>query len=63
MNEFKILLLDSTFQDGGDSHQIGPKDADSFRNVVLICVVGLGGVFTLIFHVAIKPTDELSTKV
>ena len=60
---FKYFLLVAMFKGGGESHKIGPKDAASFRNVVLICVVGIGSLSALIFHITVQPKDALSTKV
>ena len=57
---FGIILF---FKGGGTTTQIGPKDVTTFRNVMVICVIGVGGVSSLIFHVIVKPTGKTSTNV
>lgn len=39
---------------GNGTNEIGPKDADIFRKVTMICVVGIGVLSSVIYHVAVK---------
>ena len=48
---------------GGSSDKIGPDNVETFRDVMLISVVGIGGLSSLIFHIIIKPSAESSEKV
>ena len=58
------MLLISIFNAaGGSSDKIGPDNVETFRDVMLISVVGIGGLSSLIFHIIIKPSSEVSKKV
>ena len=58
------MLLISIFNAaGGSSDKIGPDNVETFRDVMLISVVGIGGLSSLIFHIIIKPSSEASKKV
>ena len=35
----------------------------NFRDAMLICSVGVGGLSSVIFHVTVKPTDKLTKNV
>ena len=57
------LLISIFNAAGGSSDKIGPDNVETFRDVMLISVVGIGGLSSLIFHIIIKPSAESSEKV
>jgi len=62
-NIFVYSILWIMLGTGGSSDKIGPDNIETFRDVMLISVVGIGGLSSLIFHIIIKPSAESSEKV
>ena len=56
-----LLGLDDDDSGSQDSHHVCPSDAPRFRDLVLI-VVGIGVVFSIIFHVFVKERSSKNYK-